>query len=55
MGRNLAGVTVCTRDCLSRQVREAVLFRRSNHNVLNSKSGWHQPVLYRVQQEIVRS
>ena len=50
-----ARVTACTRDCLSRQVREAVLIRRSNHNVLNGKSEWHQPALYRVQQEIVRS
>ena len=50
-----ARVTACTRDCLSRQVREAVLIRRSNHNVLNSKSEWHQPALYRVQQEIVRN
>ena len=42
----------CTRDCLTRQVREAVLIRRSQHNVLNGKSEWHQPALYRVQQEV---
>ena len=47
-----ATVTAKTRDCLSRQVREAVLLRRSNKNVLNSKSEWHQPALFRVQQEI---
>ena len=50
-----ATVTACTRDCLSRQVREAVLIRRSNHTVLNGKSEWHQPALYRVQQEVVRN
>ena len=49
-----AKVTACTRDCLTRQVREAVLIRRSEHNVLNGKSERHQPALYRVQQEIER-
>ena len=42
------------RDCLTRQVREAVLIRRSQVQVLNSKSEWHQPALFRVQQEIER-
>ena len=49
-----ARVTASTRDCLSRQVREAVLIRRSSCNVLNGKTEWHQPPLYRVQQEVVR-
>ena len=49
-----AKVTARTRDCLTRQVREAVLIRRSQVPVLNSKSEWHQPGLYRVQQEVER-
>ena len=48
----IARVTARTRDCLSRQVREAVLIRRSDKNILNGKSEWHQPALYRVQHEI---
>ena len=42
------------RDCLSRQISEGVEIRRSNRNVLNSKSEWHQPALWRVQSEVVR-
>ena len=49
-----AKVTAMTRDCLTRQVREAVLIRRSQVPVLNSKTEWHQPALYRIQQEIER-
>ena len=47
-----ARVITSTRDCLSRQVREAVLIRRSDKHILNGKSEWHQPALYRVQHEI---
>ena len=43
-----------TMDCLSRQVREAVLIRRSQKQILNGKSEWHQPALYRVQHEVFR-
>ena len=49
-----AKVTARTRDCLTRQVREAVLIRRSQVPILNSKSEWHQPGLFRVQQEVER-
>jgi hypothetical protein len=49
-----AQVTASTRDCLTRQVKEAVLIRRSNRQILNSKTEWHQPALYRVQQEVER-
>ena len=49
-----ARVITNTRDCLSRQVREAVLIRRCQRKVLNGKSEWHQPALYRVQQEVER-
>ena len=41
-----AKVTASARDCLTRQVREAVLIRRSQVPVLNSKTEWHQPALY---------
>ena len=49
-----ARVTASTKDCLTRQVREAVLIRRSRVPVLNGKTEWHQPALYRVQSEIER-
>ena len=49
-----ATVTARTRDCLARQVREAVLIRRSQVPVLNGKSEWHQPALFRVQHEMER-
>ena len=49
-----ASVTHSFRDCLSRQVSEAVYIRRSEKTVLNSKSEWHQPALFRVQSEILR-
>ena len=49
-----AKVTARTRDCLTRQIREAVLIRRSRVPVLNGKSEWHQPPLYRVQHETER-
>ena len=50
-----AKVTASTRDCLTRQVREAVLLRRSQVPVLNSKTEWHQPALYRIQHEVERA
>ena len=49
-----AKITASTRDCLTRQVKEAVLIRRSKSKILNSKTEWHQPALYRVQTEIER-
>ena len=49
-----AKVTASTRDCLTRQVREAVLIRRSQVEILNGKSEWHQPALYRVQHDVGR-
>ena len=42
------------RDCLTRQVTEAVAIRRSNKEVLNSKSEWHQPALFSVRNEVIR-
>ena len=49
-----AKLTARTRECLTRQVREGVLIRRSTVPILNSKSEWHQPGLFRVQQDIER-
>ena len=53
-GDYTAKVTGRTRDCLTRQVREAVLIRRCQVPVLNAKTEWHQPALYRIQNEILR-
>ena len=49
-----ARATGMFRDCLSRQVSEGVHIRRSDGTVLNSKSEWHQPPLWRVQNEVIR-
>jgi hypothetical protein len=49
-----AKVTASTRDCLTMQVKEAVLIRRSKVRILNGKTEWHQPALYRAQNEIER-
>ena len=49
-----AKTTGVFRDCLSRQVSEGVYIRRSDKTVLNSKSEWHQPPLWRVQNKIIR-
>ena len=53
-GGYTAKVTGSYRDCLSRQVGEGVSIRRCDKEVLNGKSEWHQPPLYRVQSEIYR-
>ena len=49
-----AKVVARTRDCLTRQVREAVMIRRCPVQILNGKAEWHQPPLYRVQHEMER-
>ena len=49
-----ARVTNSLRDCLTRQVSEAVTIRRSEKEVLNGKSECHQPALFTVRNEIVR-
>ena len=36
-----AKITASTRDCLTRQVKEAVLIRRRQSKILNSKTEWH--------------
>ena len=50
-----ARVTHVNKDCLTRQVREGVLIRRSNKKLMNTKTEWFQPPLYRIQSEIVNN
>ena len=53
--RNFAArVTHTNKDCLSRQVREGVLIRRSERPLLNNKAEWFQPPLYRIHSEVLR-
>ena len=49
-----AKVTGSFNDCLSRQVSEGVSIRRCSVEVLNLKTEWHQPPLWRVQSELYR-
>ena len=49
-----AKVTHTNRDCLTRQIREGVLIRRATKPLLNSRTEWFQPPLFRVQSEVVR-
>ena len=49
-----ARVTHTNKDCLTRQVREGVLIRRSKKTLLNTKAEWFQPPLFRVQNEVIR-
>lgn len=49
-----AKVTKTNKDSFSRQVREGVLIRRSNREMLNSRSEWFQPPIYQVRSEVVK-
>ena len=49
-----AKVTHTNRDCMSRQIREGSMIRRSERPILNSKAEWFQPPIYRVRNEIVQ-
>ena len=49
-----AKVTGVYSDCLTRQIAEGVLISNSNTVLMNTKSEWHQPPIWRVQSEIVR-
>ena len=53
-GSYTAKVTGTARDCLTRQVREAIHIRRCQVPIMNSKTEWHQPALFQVQNEIYR-
>ena len=50
-----AKVTHMNKDCLTRQVREGILIRRNNKELMNTKTEWFQPPLYRIKSEIVSS
>ena len=41
-------------DCLTRQVTEGVFIRRCGTTLMNTKSEWHQPPIWKVQSEILR-
>ena len=49
-----ARVTHSNKDSFTRQIREGVLIRRSGKTLLNSRSEWFQPPIYRVHHEMVR-
>ena len=49
-----AKVTHTNKDCLTRQIREGVLIRRAEQTLLNSRTEWFQPPLFRVQSEVIR-
>ena len=46
-------VTHTNKDCLTRQIREGILIRKGG-NIMNTKSEWHQPVLFSISREVVR-
>ena len=50
-----AKVTHTNKDCLTRQVREGVLIRRSRKEIMNTRSEWFQPPLYRIRSELINS
>ena len=54
-GDFVARVTHTNKDCLTRQVREGVLIRRSKERLMNSRTEWFQPPLYRIRSELVNS
>ena len=47
-----AKVTGTYRDCLTRQISEGVFIRRCDAMLMNTKSEWHQPPIWRVQSEL---
>ena len=49
-----ARVTHGNKDSLSRQIREGVLIRRSVREMLNTKSEWFQPPIFRIKNDIIR-
>ena len=49
-----AQVTHSNKYCLSRQIREGVLIRRCNRPILNSRTEWFQPPLFRVLNDVIR-
>ena len=52
--RFTARVTHTNKDSLSRQIREGVLIRRSDRDLMNTKSEWFQPLVFQVRSEVIR-
>ena len=54
-GKFEAKVTKTNKDCFSRQVREGVQISQQGYKgpLMNNKSEWHQPSLYRIQCEVI--
>ena len=50
-----AKVTHVNKDCLTRQVREGVLIRRCRKELMNTRSEWFQPPLYRIRSEMINN
>lgn len=48
----VAKVTHSNKDCLTRQIREGVLIRRSNSKLMNNKAEWFQPPLVHIRSEL---
>ena len=48
----VARVTHNNKDCLTRQIREEVLIRKSKKRLMNNKAEWFQPPLFRIRSEI---
>ena len=49
-----ARVTHSNKDCLSRQIREGVQIRRSSKPILNSRTEWFQPPLFKILNDVIR-
>ena len=49
-----AKVTGAYTDCLSRQISEGVFIRRSDCTLMNTKSEWHQPPIWKIQSELLQ-
>ena len=47
-------VTKTNKDSMTRQVREGVMIRRTRRVMMNSRSEWFQPPIYRIRSEVVR-
>ena len=52
-GNYTAKVVGSYQDCLSRHVMEGVKIRRCDKKILNGKTEWHQPPLWRVQSKLI--
>ena len=49
-----AKVMKTNKDSMTRQVREGVMIRRTRRVMMNSRSEWFQPPIYRIRSEVVQ-